>query len=267
MTLTLLPLPAFTDNYIWILHNGTQAVVVDPGQATPVQQFLQSQGLELEAILITHHHGDHTGGVDELLEHAGKPIPVWGPAQENILQVNRPIKPGEVVQAMGLSWKTMGVPGHTLGHLAYWVDAPELESPLLFCGDTLFSGGCGRLFEGTPAQMLHSLQQLAWLPPHTRVCCAHEYTVSNLHFATAAEPDNPVRDTYLQHCLSLRQLGMPTLPSTLALEANINPFMRCSNPALVRSVQALGCEGSDALSVFTFLRQWKNEFKLPTQAA
>ena len=185
--MNIIALPAFSDNYIWLLHDGRRALVVDPGDAQPVLKALQSTGLDLEAILVTHHHPDHTAGVAELREATG--ATVWGPAREAIPEPFIPLDDGDTVTALGVAWSVLDVPGHTAGHIAFW--ASDIDgAPLLFCGDTLFSGGCGRLFEGTPAQMLASLDRLAALPGNTRVCCTHEYTLSNLRFARTVEPGN-----------------------------------------------------------------------------
>ena len=182
--MNLLPLPAFADNYIWMLHNAQQAVVVDPGDPQPVLEALQSMGLSLQAILVTHHHADHVGGVGVLRERTG--ARVYGPAGEDIPQPCTGLTQGDTVQVLGLTLEVLDVPGHTAGHIAYYgAQVNDGDEPLLFCGDTLFSGGCGRLFEGTPAQMHTSLNQLSALPDNTRVCCAHEYTLSNLKFALA----------------------------------------------------------------------------------
>ena len=219
----MLPLPAFTDNYIWMLHNARQAIVVDPGDATPVLQTLQAQGLQLQAILVTHHHADHVGGVDALRAATG--AQVYGPARERMPEPLVRLAQGDTVKALGLQFQVIDVPGHTAGHIAYY--CPDMDgAPLLFCGDTLFSGGCGRLFEGTAAQMQASLDALAALPANTLVCCAHEYTISNLRFAQAVEPNNPELAQYLEYCQQLRKNGQPTLPSTLQTELAINPFMR-----------------------------------------
>jgi hydroxyacylglutathione hydrolase len=255
--MNLIPLPAFTDNYIWLLHDGHDALVVDPGDARPVVDALQREGLRLQAILVTHHHPDHTAGVDALRDATG--ATVWGPARERIPEPLIRVQGGDRVSALGLEFEVIDVPGHTAGHIAYYCAASQ-GAPLLFCGDTLFSGGCGRLFEGTPAQMLASLDALAALPGDSRVCCTHEYTLANLRFAMAAEPDNTALSRHYATCQTLRDQQRPTLPSTLALELQINPFLRSRLPALIKAAQAFDAHASDEVSVFAALRQWKNQF-------
>ena len=251
-------LPAFADNYFWLVHNGRDALVVDPGDAAPVREALQRQQLQLAAILVTHHHADHTGGVAEL--HKATGAPVYAPATERMPAPCHPLRGGDRVNALGLAWQVIDVPGHTAGHIAYF--CPDVEgAPLLFCGDTLFSGGCGRLFEGTPAQMLASLDTLSALPDDTRICCAHEYTLSNLRFARAVEPANDDLARYEQHCMVLREQGLPTLPATLANERRINPFLRSREPAVRQAVQAWRATPGDDAAIFGTLRQWKNEFR------
>jgi len=255
----LLPLPAFADNYIWMLQGAQSAVVVDPGDAEPVLEALRHSGATLEAILVTHHHGDHVGGV-ETLRRATRAT-VYGPARERIPQPATPLAQGDAVTVLGLTFQVLDVPGHTAGHIAYFfADAPG--GPLLFCGDTLFSGGCGRLFEGTPAQMLASLDQLATLPDDTRVCCAHEYTLSNLKFARAVEPSNARLLQYQHDCQLLRQRGEPTLPAQLALERQVNPFLRTRLPAVADAARGFdaGVDVSSPVSVLAALREWKNQF-------
>ena len=215
----LTPLPALTDNYIWMLHDGQRAMVVDPGDAEPVLAALRRDHLQLESIVVTHHHADHTGGVSALRTATG--ARVLGPALETIPLPAVALNEGDAFQTLGLTFSVFHVPGHTAGHIALY--CPDADgTPLLFCGDTLFSGGCGRLFEGTPAEMRGSLDRLAALPPNTRVCCTHEYTLSNLQFALAVEPNNESLRTYQARCLALRAQGVPTLPSTIALEREIN---------------------------------------------
>lgn len=253
----LIPVPAFADNYLWLLHDGRRALVVDPGDAGPVMQMLARHGLQLASILVTHHHADHTGGVAALREATG--AQVYGPASEPIPGPFTGLREGDTLQALGLDFQVLDVPGHTAGHIAFY--CPDIDGqPLLFCGDTLFSGGCGRLFEGTPAQMLASLDKLAALPGATRICCAHEYTLSNLRFALAAEPDNTDLQAWQTHCQHLREQGLPTLPSTVAQERLINPFLRTRQPALVAGAQRRDASAHDDIAVFAALRQWKNQF-------
>ena len=251
----LIPLPAFDDNYIWMLQMDQQALVVDPGDAAPVLQALAATGLKLSAILITHHHPDHTGGVDALRQATG--AQVFGPARENMPEPLTRLRDGDVVQQLGLTFRVLDVPGHTAGHIAYYCDALDGE-PLLFCGDTLFSAGCGRLFEGTPAQMLHSLMQLAALPDNTRVCCTHEYTLANLRFARMVDPDNAGLQAYDTACQQLRQAGLPTLPSRIGLERQINPFLRTDVDAVIASIHHFDPKGLQQDGAFATLRRWKN---------
>ncbi len=252
------PIPAFSDNYLWLLHDGKRALVVDPGDAEPVIRALQEYGLQLESILVTHHHPDHTGGVDALRHATG--AQVFGPASERIPEPLIRLAEGDTVRAMGLDFQIIDVPGHTAGHIAFYT--PDMDGrPLLFCGDTLFSGGCGRLFEGTPAQMLASLDKLAALPGNTRVCCTHEYTMSNLRFALAVEPDNQELIGYHARCASLRNDGQPTLPTSIAQELLINPFLRIRHATVKAAAQAFDPAAHDDNTLFAAIRQWKNEFK------
>jgi hydroxyacylglutathione hydrolase len=254
-----IPLPAFQDNYLWLLHDGQRALVVDPGDARPVQDALHRFGLQLEAILVTHHHPDHVGGVDALRDATG--ARVYGPARERIPEPLQRLDEGDEIDVLGLRFQVLDVPGHTAGHIAYYCEFVD-GAPLLFCGDTLFSGGCGRLFEGTPAQMLQSLRKLAALPERTRVCCTHEYTLGNLKFAKAVEPGNDELVHYSQHCEQLRAQGLPTLPSSIGQEKRINPFLRVREPEVARSAHAYnGADPGDEVAVFAAIRQWKNEFK------
>lgn len=254
----LIAVPAFTDNYIWVLHDAQRAVVVDPGDAAPVLALLDRLGLELAGILVTHHHGDHVGGLPGLRPRLAPGAAVFGPGTEGIAGLDRTVADGDRITLPGLPpIDVLAVPGHTLGHLAY-VLAPADEDPLLFCGDTLFSAGCGRLFEGTAAQMHASLGRLAALPGATRVCCAHEYTLANLDFAAAVEPGQPAIERHRRACLARRACGEPTLPSTVALEREINPFLRCHLPAVAARARAHGAESDDPVAVLATLRTWKN---------
>jgi hydroxyacylglutathione hydrolase len=257
--MNLVALPAFTDNYIWMLHDGRNAIVVDPGEASPVEAALDAQGLQLAGILVTHHHDDHVGGLPALRPRLmGR---VFGPAHESIPGHCIPLQAGDQAVVMGLAFDVFDVPGHTAGHIAYLHTPPGDAAPILFCGDTLFSAGCGRLFEGTPEQMHASLAQLAALPGHTRVCCAHEYTLSNLRFAQAVEPGNARIAEHTAWCRSQREQGLPTLPSRIARERDINPFLRCDVPEVVAAAQAHGAQDPSGPAVFAALREWKNNFQ------
>lgn len=257
--MTLIPLPAFQDNYLWLLQHGRRALVVDPGDAQPVLAALQQAQAQLLAILVTHHHADHTGGVAALHEATG--AVVYGPAGEALPEPVQRVQGGDRVQALDLAFEVIDLPGHTAGHIAYFCEDVE-GAPVLFCGDTLFSGGCGRLFEGTPAQMLASLDALAALPGDTRVCCAHEYTLSNLRFARAVEPGNADLIHYLQHCEDRRARGEPTLPSTIEQERRINPFLRTRQDAVRQAAHAFdGADPRDPVAVLAAIREWKNQFR------
>lgn len=253
------PIPAFSDNYIWAWHDGQRAAVVDPGETSGVLAWLKAEGVALDTILLTHHHADHTGGVAALREATG--ARVIGPVRETMPEPLQRVDHGESVSVLGRDFQIIAVPGHTAGHIAYFcADWPG--APLLFCGDTLFSGGCGRLFEGTPAQMHASLSRLGSLPGKTRICCTHEYTLANLKFALAVEPHNAELIHHHLICLGLREKGLPTLPSTLALEKAINPFLRGNVPEVAASAQAHAPQlpHPDAQAVFATLREWKNHF-------
>ncbi|MCU0761661.1 MAG: hydroxyacylglutathione hydrolase [Hydrogenophaga sp.] len=254
----LIPLPAFSDNYIWLLHHKRRVLVVDPGEAAGVLGWLDQHGAVLDTILITHHHPDHTGGVAALRESTG--ARVVGPRNERMPEPLQRVGDGDQIEALGLRFEVLEVPGHTAGHIAYYcADLDDL--PAVFCGDTLFSGGCGRLFEGTPGQMLASLNRLASLPGPTRVCCTHEYTLSNLKFALAVEPGNEALVQYNTECVRLRAQNFPTLPSSIARERQINPFLRSGQPPVIASAQSQMAEPStDPEAVFAALREWKNRF-------
>lgn len=260
--LSVLTIPAFKDNYLWLIHDGVHAAVVDPGDAKPVLAALKENGLRLTAILLTHHHADHIGGVPELLQHYQ--VPVFGPRNESIATVTLPVGEGKQVDVPGLALRlaVLDVPGHTMGHIAY-VRAPEGDEPSwLFCGDTLFAGGCGRLFEGTPAQMISSLGKLAALPDDSKVYCAHEYTLSNLRFARAVEPDNVALQERVKAETDKREHDLPTVPSTIALEKATNPFLRYREAAIAQQLVKAGkLDRIDTpLATFTALRLWKNDF-------
>ena len=252
------PICAFTDNYVWLLRtpDSDGVVIVDPGEAMPVLRMLEERGLTVAAILLTHHHGDHVEGVNEILRKY--PAPVFGPAWENIAMVNHPVRGGDRVplSVLGLELDVVDVPGHTAGHIAY------LGPGFALVGDTLFAGGCGRIFEGTPEQMHSSLLRLAALPPDTAIYCAHEYTAANLRFAVDVEPDNSATELRLAKVRTLRGAGRPTVPSTLNEELETNPFLRCHEPSVVAAAEArVGRPLRGASDVFAVVRRWKDGWR------
>lgn len=256
--LNVLTIPAFQDNYLWLIHDGKHAAVVDPGDAAPILDALKKHHLSLAAILLTHHHADHVGGVPELLQRFN--VPVFGPRQEAIPQITYPLKEGDkaAIAELGLTLDVIDVPGHTAGHIAYY--APQQQ--WLFCGDTLFAAGCGRLFEGTPEQMVSSLSKLAALPDTAQVYCAHEYTLANLRFAAEVEPDNTVLKTRIAEEQAKRDRGLPTVPSTIAVEKATNPFLRYREAGIADRLFSAGHLSSrEPIAVFAALRQWKNSYR------
>lgn len=263
--LTISAIPAFNDNYIWCLTDtdSGRALIVDPGQAKPVQEHLARNNLTLDTILITHHHPDHVGGVKALLVDFPE-CRVTGPAESPYKGSSNKVRPGDEVVWKGVTFKVMGVPGHTLDHIAFYTDADIAGRPALFCGDTLFVCGCGRLFEGTPAQMLQSLRSLRELPGNTAVYCAHEYTLANLRFARSWLPDDAALEAFESQCKARREAGQPTVPSVLADEVKLNPFMRWDDPEVVRvateycAQHALPADSDSA--IFAAIRHGKDRF-------
>jgi hydroxyacylglutathione hydrolase len=252
--LEVVPVKAFKDNYIWTLRAAGHAAVVDPGEARPVLEYLEREKLALAAILATHHHADHVGGIAELLlAHPG--VPVYGPRHEPIATLTRAVAEGDTVRIgeLGLEFAVLDIPGHTRAHIAYY------GAGALFCGDTLFACGCGRLFEGTAEQMYASLQKILSLPDSTLVYCGHEYTLANIGFARSVDPGNERLSARERRDRATRDAGRPTLPSTLGEEKATNPFLRCREPAVVDSVNKyLGSRVSDPVRVFAAIRDWKN---------
>lgn len=255
------PVPAFQDNYIWVLTDGKDAIVVDPGDAAPVIKYLDEQQLNLTALLITHHHFDHIGGIDALVDKYGS-FPIYGPKLNDIPHMSHPLSGGEKITlaAPAITMQVLAVPGHTLGHLAFYVESKTNESPFLFCGDTLFANGCGRLFEGSAEQMWASLQQLMTLPAETLVCCAHEYTLSNIAFSLAVLPNNQKLLEYQARTEERRKQQRATLPTTLAHEQKYNLFLRVAEPEVQLSVsEYLGTSVTTEVATFAGLRQWKDQ--------
>ncbi|MEY3018701.1 MAG: hypothetical protein RL336_1836 [Pseudomonadota bacterium] len=251
------PLPAFNDNYIWAMVSGDLCWVVDPGSAEPVEQFLKTHSLQLEGILITHHHPDHTGGIATL--NRDNTLSVVGACSASIAGLTERLGDGESIDVLGTRFTCMNVPGHTLDHISYF--ALLDTHPILFCGDTLFAAGCGRLFEGTAEQMWHSLSRLAALPEDTDVYPAHEYTLSNLNFAVAVEPDNERLCSRLDEAISLRNRGIPTLPTTIGLEKATNPFLRASEASIrLKAEQLSGRLLPNESDVFAAIRRYKDNF-------
>ena len=252
--LNIVAIPAFQDNYIWALHNGLHAAVVDPGEAAPVLAFLDAHGLQLDAILCTHRHADHIGGIADLC--AVYNVPVYGRSHPANPAISHKLCEGDQLKLsnIGISLDIIEIPGHVEDHIAY------LAPDMLFCGDTLFGAGCGRNFEGTLVQLHRSLQRLASLPDTTRVYCAHEYTAANIRFALACEPGNQALVKRQLATQKLRAANLPSVPSTIALEKATNPFLRCTQPEIIQCLQQRGLGDTHELSVFSALRRWKNNF-------
>ena len=256
MSVSVVPLRAFSDNYIWTIRDTTHAIVVDPGEAAPVLDYLAAERLQLVAILNTHHHADHVGGDAELLQHFR--VPVFGPKDPRIPDVTNRLEDGDRMRLphFGIEMEVMEIPGHTRTHIAFFGE------DMVFCGDTLFAVGCGRLFEGTPGQMHESLSRLAELPDRTKVYCGHEYTVANIRFARAVEPANAALAEFEARAKALRDANEPTLPTDIGQEKETNPFLRCEEPAVAESASRhAGHALQDAVSVLAAIREWKNNFR------
>ena len=252
------PIKAFSDNYMWTLVEGDQAIVVDPGEAKPIIEAFDKRNLNLNSIIITHHHFDHTGGVLELIDHFN--CEVYGPDGGHIKGVSSPLNDNEEFDLLGKKFIALHTPAHTLDQLAYYSEE-AYTNPILFCGDTLFSAGCGRIFEGTALQMHDSLSRFAILPGNTKVYCGHEYTQSNLVFAAAVEPNNKFIQEKIKEVNKLRDQDKETLPSVIASELKINPFMRCKEATVVdAAIEYSGKELKEPYEVLGVIRDWKDNF-------
>ena len=248
-------IPAFNDNYIWLIskENNKNVVIVDPGDARPVLATLKEHQYQPVAIIITHHHSDHIGGIKALTDQFN--VPVYGPANERITAINHPLTEDDIVHIpeLGIHLQVIDVPGHTRGHIAFYADN------MLFCGDTLFTGGCGRLFEGTAEQMHHSLSKIAALPNETQVYCAHEYTLDNLNFAKVVEPDNTMLLQRISDTQAARKLNKFTVPATLELEKATNPFLRCHTPNVIKAAEKFASKPlNSGAETFAVVRHWKD---------
>lgn len=259
--LTISPISAFDDNYIWMFHapDSRDVFVVDPGDPTPVEEALKHYKLSLAGILITHHHFDHTGGINVLTK--GRNIPVYGPDNENIAGITHTVRDNDTIELSGCQFRIMTTPGHTLDHIAYFTESGESGNPALFCGDTLFVGGCGRLFEGTAEQMFQSLSRLAELPGNTAIYCAHEYTQANLQFAQAVEPHNQMLQKQIQQVRAFRAENLPTVPSTIEQELATNPFLRSNQPEVIQAASNRdSSSNASPVDVLRVIRAWKDNF-------
>jgi len=263
-SISITPIKAFSDNYIWAINNNNMTTLVDPGDANVCIEFLEKNELSLNTILITHHHSDHTGGITKLVDYCQQkqwPLSVYGPANENIPHCDVKLIENDAVilDEFGIDFCIIDLPGHTAGHIAYFTKSHSI--PILLCGDTLFSGGCGRLFEGSPNQMLNSLTKLADLPENTQVYCTHEYTQANLAFALTVEPNNQELINYNNKVSELRSKDHPTIPSSIQLEKQINPFLRCHKQSIQSSAKQFETDtNATPLDTFTTIRRWKDQF-------
>ena len=259
-TLSISRLSAFQDNYLWLIDNGEKAIAIDPGDAAVINKKLQDDNLKLCCILITHHHQDHTGGLKHLIDEWNPEI--IGPMSKNIPEIKVTVRDGEVFNQMGITFEVIEVPGHTLDHIAYFIsNNEEIDDPLLFCGDTLFAGGCGRVFEGTYSQMRKSLEKIRKLPRNTKIFCAHEYTEKNLSFAINVDPNNELLIERLKTVKEKRKTNQPTVPSYLYEEISTNPFLRYDESDIIKSAQFISKNtDTDPDMIFGIIRKWKDNF-------
>ncbi len=253
--LSIKPIKALSDNYIWLVTTNEGSIVIDPGESKQIIDLIKSNEIDLVGILITHHHYDHTNGIEEILKY--KKVEVYGP-KNNVNSITKRVKQNDVFNLIGLKFEVIETPGHTLDHIAFY--CLKDGRSILFCGDTLFSGGCGRVFEGTYSQMYESLKKLSKLPEDTQIFCGHEYTSSNLQFACAVEPNNQFIKEYNQEITEKTKNGVPSLPSCLKIEHMINPFIRCNEENLIDNINKKFGELSSEIEIFSTLRKWKDDF-------
>ena len=253
--LSIKPIKALSDNYIWLVTTNEGSIVIDPGESKQIIDLVKSNEIDLEGILITHHHYDHTNGIEEILKY--KKVEVYGP-KNNVNSITKRVKQNDVFNLIGLKFEVIETPGHTLDHIAFY--CLKDEKSILFCGDTLFSGGCGRVFEGTYSQMYESLKKLSKLPEDTQIFCGHEYTSSNLQFACAVEPNNQFIREYNEEIIEKTKNGEPSLPSSLKIEYMINPFIRCNEENLIDNINKKFGEIDSESEIFSTLRKWKDDF-------
>ena len=253
--LSIKPIKALSDNYIWLVTTNEGSIVIDPGESKQIIDLVKSNEIDLEGILITHHHYDHTNGIEEILKY--KKVEVFGP-NNNVNSITKRVKQNDVFNLIGLKFEVIETPGHTLDHIAFY--CCEDGKSILFCGDTLFSGGCGRVFEGTYSQMYESLKKLSKLPEDTQIFCGHEYTSSNLQFACAVEPNNQFIKKYNEEIIEKTKNGEPSLPSSLKIEYMINPFIRCNKENLIDNINKKFGEVNSEIEIFSTLRKWKDDF-------
>ncbi len=253
--LSVEPIKAFTDNYIWLVSTNEGSIVIDPGESKNIQKLIDNKTIDLKGILITHHHYDHTNGLSELVKK--NDLEVYGPVN-NIDGINHRLNDKDKISIIGIDFDVMSIPGHTLDHIGFY--SANADNPILFCGDTLFAGGCGKIFEGTYEQMFHALKKITKLPTNTNIYCGHEYTLSNLKFALEADDSNKELIEEFKKVENKINSNIPSLPTTLDKELKVNPFLRCDNINIQNKIIEKFKVSNNELEVFTALRKWKDNF-------
>ena len=253
--LSVEPIKAFTDNYIWLVSTNEGSIVIDPGESKNIQKLIDNNTIDLKGILITHHHYDHTNGLSELVKI--NELEVYGPVN-NIDGINHRLNDKDKISIIGIDFDVISIPGHTLDHIGFY--SANANNPILFCGDTLFAGGCGKIFEGTYEQMFHALKKITKLPKNTNIYCGHEYTLSNLKFALEADDTNKELIEEFKKVENKINSNIPSLPTTLDKELKVNPFLRCDNINIQNKIIEKFKVSNNELEVFTALRKWKDNF-------